>query len=130
VGADAGLAFGSGFKTPHDGFGVQEIDHCVGNVELGEMNTWVKWYEDVLSFKNLISFDDKDISTEYTALMSKVMANGRVKFPINEPARNNALHGFLFNQPFKISKMQTFREKVQATLDYEYTSLAKALKLS
>jgi len=73
-------------NLPGDAIGVQEIDHCVGNVELGEMNTWVKWYEDVLSFKNLISFDDKDISTEYTALMSKVMANGRVKFPINEPA--------------------------------------------
>jgi 4-hydroxyphenylpyruvate dioxygenase len=73
---------------PGDGLGLIEIDHCVGNVELGQMNTWVKWYEDVLGFKNLISFDDKDISTEFTALMSKVMAsgNGRVKFPINEPA--------------------------------------------
>jgi 4-hydroxyphenylpyruvate dioxygenase len=68
--------------------GLQEVDHIVGNVELGEMNTWVKWYEDVLGFKQLISFDDKDISTEYTALMSKVMSggDGRVKFPINEPA--------------------------------------------
>lgn len=70
------------------GIGIQEVDHCVGNVELGKMNEWVKWYEDVLGFKNLITFDDNDISTEYTALMSKVMAsgNGRVKFPINEPA--------------------------------------------
>jgi len=68
--------------------GLQEVDHIVGNVELGEMNTWVKWYEDVLGFKQLISFDDKEISTEYTALMSKVMSggDGRVKFPINEPA--------------------------------------------
>lgn len=68
--------------------GLIEVDHCVGNVELGAMNIWVKWYEDVLGFKQLISFDDNDISTEYTALMSKVMANGagRVKFPINEPA--------------------------------------------
>lgn len=73
-------------NQPGDGIGIQEIDHCVGNVELGKMNHWVKWYEDVLGFKNLISFDDKDISTEYTALMSKVMANGKVKFPINEPA--------------------------------------------
>lgn len=75
-------------SEPGDGIGIQEIDHCVGNVELGKMNVWVKWYEDVLGFKNLISFDDKDISTEYTSLMSKVMANGngRVKFPINEPA--------------------------------------------
>jgi len=76
-------------NEPGDPIGIVEIDHCVGNVELGKMNTWVKWYEDVLGFSNLISFDDKDISTEYTALMSKVMAsgNGRVKFPINEPAQ-------------------------------------------
>ena len=68
--------------------GIEEIDHCVGNVELGAMNRWVEWYEDVLGFRNLISFDDNDISTEFTALMSKVMASGdgRVKFPINEPA--------------------------------------------
>ncbi len=73
---------------PGDGIGIIEVDHCVGNVELGKMNYWVKWYEDVLGFKNLISFDDNDISTEYTSLMSKVMSsgNGRVKFPINEPA--------------------------------------------
>ncbi len=73
---------------PGDPIGLVEIDHCVGNVELGAMNQWVHWYEDVLGFKQLISFDDKDISTEYTALMSKVMSNGngRVKFPINEPA--------------------------------------------
>jgi 4-hydroxyphenylpyruvate dioxygenase len=64
------------------------VDHCVGNVELGKMNTWVAFYRDVLGFTQLISFDDKDISTEYSALMSKVMANGnqRIKFPINEPA--------------------------------------------
>jgi 4-hydroxyphenylpyruvate dioxygenase len=75
-------------NEPGEGIGIVEIDHCVGNVELGQMNVWVKWYEDILGFKNLISFDDNDISTEYTALMSKVMAsgNGRVKFPINEPA--------------------------------------------
>jgi 4-hydroxyphenylpyruvate dioxygenase len=68
--------------------GLQYIDHCVGNVGLGEMNVWAKFYEDVLGFKNLITFDDKDISTEYTALMSKVMINGnlRIKFPLNEPA--------------------------------------------
>lgn len=83
--------FMPGFRDendPGDSIGIKEVDHCVGNVELGKMNHWVKWYEDVLGFKNLISFDDKDISTEYTALMSKVMmsGNGRVKFPINEPA--------------------------------------------
>ncbi|MFN0275214.1 MAG: 4-hydroxyphenylpyruvate dioxygenase [Chitinophagales bacterium] len=68
--------------------GLQFVDHCVGNVELGKMNEWVKFYEDVMGFKLLITFDDKDISTEYTALMSKVVStgNGYVKFPINEPA--------------------------------------------
>lgn len=68
--------------------GLLYVDHCVGNVGWNEMNTWVKFYEDVMGFRNLLSFDDKDISTEYSALMSKVMSNGngRVKFPINEPA--------------------------------------------
>ncbi|MEP7226637.1 MAG: 4-hydroxyphenylpyruvate dioxygenase [Gemmatimonadales bacterium] len=69
--------------------GLQYVDHCVGNVELGAMNTWVNFYQDVMGFKNLISFDDKDISTEYSSLMSKVVASGndRIKFPINEPAQ-------------------------------------------
>lgn len=68
--------------------GLLYVDHMVGNVGWGEMNTWAKFYQDVMGFKQLISFDDKDISTEYTALMSKVMANSnmRIKFPINEPA--------------------------------------------
>ena len=68
--------------------GLRYVDHCVGNVELGRMNEWVGFYERVLGFYNLLSFDDKDISTEYSALMSKVMSNGngRIKFPINEPA--------------------------------------------
>jgi 4-hydroxyphenylpyruvate dioxygenase len=68
--------------------GLRYVDHCVGNVELGKMNEWVAFYRDVLGFTQLVSFDDKDISTEYSALMSKVMANGnlRIKFPINEPA--------------------------------------------
>ena len=68
--------------------GLKYIDHMVGNVGWGEMNKWVEYYSKVMGFANLISFDDKDISTEYTALMSKVMTNGngRVKFPINEPA--------------------------------------------
>jgi 4-hydroxyphenylpyruvate dioxygenase len=70
------------------GTGLQYVDHCVGNVELGRMNHWVGFYSRVLGFFNLLSFDDKDISTEYSALMSKVMSNGngRIKFPINEPA--------------------------------------------
>ncbi len=68
--------------------GLKYVDHMVGNVELGEMNKWVKFYEEVMGFAQILSFDDKDISTEYTALMSKVMSNGngRIKFPINEPA--------------------------------------------
>ncbi|MEJ6685812.1 MAG: 4-hydroxyphenylpyruvate dioxygenase [Crocinitomicaceae bacterium] len=69
--------------------GLKYIDHMVGNVGWGEMNTWVKWYEDVMGFVNFLSFDDKQIHTEYSALMSKVMSNGngRIKFPINEPAK-------------------------------------------
>ncbi|MFM2376864.1 MAG: 4-hydroxyphenylpyruvate dioxygenase, partial [Bacteroidota bacterium] len=69
--------------------GLLYVDHCVGNVDWGQMNTWAAFYRDVMGFSQLISFDDKDISTEYSALMSKVMANGnmRVKFPINEPAK-------------------------------------------
>ncbi len=68
--------------------GLKYVDHCVANVELGQMNRWVDFYGDVMGFKNLVSFDDADISTEYTALMSKVMSSGneRIKFPINEPA--------------------------------------------
>lgn len=68
--------------------GLKYVDHMVGNVELGKMNHWVKFYEDVMGFTNIITFDDKDISTEYTALMSKVMSSGdgKIKFPINEPA--------------------------------------------
>lgn len=68
--------------------GLLYVDHCVGNVGWNQMNKWVKFYEEVMGFKNILSFDDKDISTEYSALMSKVMSNGNgyVKFPINEPA--------------------------------------------
>jgi 4-hydroxyphenylpyruvate dioxygenase len=69
--------------------GLKYVDHCVGNVELGAMNRWVSFYERVMGFYNLISFDDNDISTEYSALMSKVVSNGngRIKFPLNEPAQ-------------------------------------------
>jgi 4-hydroxyphenylpyruvate dioxygenase len=68
--------------------GLKYVDHCVGNVELGKMNHWVEFYEKVMGFNLLITFDDKDISTEYSALMSKVVSNGNgyIKFPINEPA--------------------------------------------
>ena len=87
-------AFLPGFQTVSPRYnppsvGLQYVDHCVGNVELGAMNTWVNFYQDVMGFRNLISFDDKDISTEYSSLMSKVVASGndRIKFPINEPAK-------------------------------------------
>ena len=70
------------------GIGLKHVDHCVGNVELGKMNHWVEFYEKVMGFSLLLTFDDKDISTEYSALMSKVVSNGNgyIKFPINEPA--------------------------------------------
>ncbi len=87
-------AFMPGFEAregiaPAKSVGLKYVDHCVGNVELGDMNKWVKFYQDVMGFKLLITFDDKDISTKYTALMSKVVSNGNgyVKFPINEPAK-------------------------------------------
>jgi 4-hydroxyphenylpyruvate dioxygenase len=69
--------------------GLKAIDHIVGNVEEGKMDEWVRYYEEVMGFSQLVHFDDKDISTEYTALMSKVVqgGDGRIKFPINEPAR-------------------------------------------
>ncbi|MBL7950390.1 MAG: 4-hydroxyphenylpyruvate dioxygenase [Flavobacteriales bacterium] len=68
--------------------GLKYVDHMVANVGWNQMNTWVKFYEEVMGFANVLGFDDKDISTEYSALMSKVMSNGngRIKFPINEPA--------------------------------------------
>ena len=68
--------------------GLLYVDHCVGNVGWNQMNPWVKFYEEVMGFRNILTFDDEDISTEYSALMSKVMSNGNgyVKFPINEPA--------------------------------------------
>ncbi len=87
-------AFMPGYRTWENKFflttstGLQYVDHCVGNVGWNGMNTWVKFYEEVMGFKNILTFDDIDISTEYSALMSKVMSNGNgyVKFPINEPA--------------------------------------------
>ena len=68
--------------------GLKYIDHMVGNVGWNQMDVWVQWYEEVMGFENFLSFDDKQIHTEYSALMSKVMSNGngRIKFPINEPA--------------------------------------------
>jgi 4-hydroxyphenylpyruvate dioxygenase len=86
--------FMPGYRAWHNpyfkpsGTGLQYVDHCVGNVGWNQMNPWVSFYENVMGFRNILSFDDEDISTEYSALMSKVMSNGNgfVKFPINEPA--------------------------------------------
>src|SRR5688572_10698589 len=85
--------FLSGYRPVKSSFkpkpiGLKYVDHCVGNVELGQMDKWVGFYEHVMGFKLLVTFDDKDISTEYSALMSKVVSNGNgfIKFPINEPA--------------------------------------------
>jgi 4-hydroxyphenylpyruvate dioxygenase len=79
------------WSNPHfrtNDTGLLYVDHCVGNVGWNQMNPWVRFYEEVMGFRNILSFDDEDISTEYSALMSKVMSsgNGFVKFPINEPA--------------------------------------------
>jgi 4-hydroxyphenylpyruvate dioxygenase len=86
-------AFLPGYKAMSSAYnpaeaGLLYVDHCVGNVGWNRMNETVKWYEDVMGFANILSFDDKQINTEYSALMSKVMSNGNgyVKFPINEPA--------------------------------------------
>ncbi len=84
-------AFAPGYKAldmTADSAGLAALDHIVGNVELGKMNTWVNYYHRIMGFRQLQQFDDQDISTEYSALMSKVMqnGNGRVKLPINEPA--------------------------------------------
>ena len=86
-------AFLPGYKTWNSEYnptetGLLYVDHCVGNVGWNQMNKWVSFYENVMGFRNILSFDDNDISTEYSALMSKVMSNGNgyVKFPINEPA--------------------------------------------
>src|SRR5438270_870407 len=70
--------------------GMRAIDHIVGNVEEGKMDEWVRFYQEVMGFSQLVSFDDKDISTDYSALMSKVVqgGGGRIKFPINEPAKS------------------------------------------
>ena len=85
--------FMPGYVPMNDGYettdvGLLYVDHCVGNVELGKMDEWVRFYEEVMGFSLLLTFDDKDISTEYSALMSKVVSNGNgyIKFPINEPA--------------------------------------------
>jgi 4-hydroxyphenylpyruvate dioxygenase len=94
--------------------GLKYVDHLVGNVELGKMNYWVKFYEDVLEFTMFKHFDDKDISTEYSALMSKVMASGNnlIKMPINEPAEGK-----------KKSQIQEFLDWHQNTPGVQHLAL-------
>jgi 4-hydroxyphenylpyruvate dioxygenase len=98
---------------PHESAGLVAVDHIVGNVQLGKMNYWVNFYHKVMGFRQLMHFDDKDISTEYSALMSKVMENGsgRVKFPINEPAEGKR------------------KSQIEEYLDYYYTPGAQHLAL-
>lgn len=105
---------GAGGNGRHKGVGLAHIDHMVGNVELGAMNRWVQFFAQTMGFSQLIHFDDKDISTEYSALMSKVMQDGtgKVKFPINEPAEGKK------------------KSQIQEYLDYYYGPGVQHLALS
>lgn len=98
----------------HRGLGLAHIDHMVGNVELGAMNRWVDFFANTMGFSQLVHFDDRDISTEYSALMSKVMqdGSGKVKFPINEPAEGKK------------------KSQIQEYLDYYYGPGVQHLALS
>ncbi len=101
-------------KYTHKGFGLAHVDHIVGNVELGAMNRWVDFFAKTMGFTQLIHFNDKDISTEYSALMSKVMqnGNGKIKFPINEPAEGKR------------------KSQIQEYLDYYYGPGVQHLAMS
>ena len=103
-----------GSRFAHKGIGLAHIDHMVGNVELGAMNRWVQFFAETMGFSQLLHFDDKDIATEYSALMSKVMQNGtgKVKFPINEPAEGKK------------------KSQIQEYLDYYYGPGVQHLALS
>lgn len=107
-------ATGNGAAGRHKGIGLGHIDHMVGNVELGAMNRWVQFFAETMGFSQLVHFDDEDISTEYSALMSKVMqnGNGKVKFPINEPAEGKK------------------KSQIQEYLDYYYGPGVQHLALS
>ena len=108
----------------HAGVGIAAIDHIVGNVELGRMNEWVAWFEKVLGFEQLQHFTDEAISTEYSALMSKVMQNGsgKVKFPINEPApgkRKSQIEEYLdFNRAPGVQHMALITGDIIGTVDH------------
>jgi len=99
---------------PAEPVGLASVDHIVGNVQLGKMDYWVNFYHQVMGFRQLMHFDDKDISTEYSALMSKVMENGtgRVKFPINEPAEGKR------------------KSQIEEYLDFYYTPGSQHLALT
>ncbi len=105
---------GTASNGRHKGFGLAHIDHIVGNVELGAMNRWVEFFANTMGFSQLLHFDDEDISTEYSALMSKVMqdGSGKVKFPINEPAEGKR------------------KSQIQEYLDYYYGPGVQHLALS
>ena len=105
------------------GYNLQAIDHVVGNVELGMMNHWVKFYEDVMGFTELVHFSDEEISTEYSALMSKVIqaGSGRIKFPINEPAegkRKSQIDEYLdYYHGAGVQHMALITDDIVATVD-------------
>jgi 4-hydroxyphenylpyruvate dioxygenase len=112
--AEGGVGTGAGANGRYKGLGLAHIDHMVGNVELGAMDRWVKFFADTMGFSQLQHFDDRDISTEYSALMSKVMqdGSGKVKFPINEPAEGKK------------------KSQVQEYLDYYYGPGVQHIALS
>ena len=120
-------AFLPGFKKWESDYnppiaGLKYIDHMVGNVGWNQMDVWVKWYEDVMGFENFLSFDDKQIHTEYSALMSKVMSNGngRIKFPINEPAegkKRSQIEEYLdFNEGAGVQHIAVATDDIVATV--------------
>ena len=109
--------------APGPSAGLLHVDHCVGNVALGDMERWVAFYRDVLGFHEYMHFDDEDISTEYSALMSKVMSGGRgrIKFPINEPAegrRKSQIEEYLdYNGGPGVQHVALLTDDIIATVD-------------
>ena len=120
------VAMESDYNPPSAG--LKFIDHIVGNVGWGEMDTWVNWYEEVMGFVNFLSFDDKQIHTEYSALMSKVMSNGngRIKFPINEPAeaeKRSQIEGYLdFYEGCGVQHLAVATDDIIATVKHLRTN--------
>ena len=118
-----GYEYTSGAAGKFKGVGIAAIDHIVGNVELGQMNVWVEWFKKVLGFEQMQHFTDQAISTEYSALMSKVMqdGSGKIKFPINEPAqgkRKSQIEEYLeFNRAPGVQHIALITKDVVATVD-------------